>query len=68
MGTEWNGQSLMLCDLLEQVKTAHVMAGLNAFKEMSLEEHLRFSKDHPGAHIVIGDFEIKCLKPEKYNL
>lgn len=32
------------------------------------EEDEAFKKNHPGAHFVIGDFEITCLNPEKYNL
>jgi len=32
------------------------------------QEQLKFAREHPGAHFVIGDFEIRCLKPEKYNL
>ncbi len=46
-----------------------IYAALNMeFYPMSFEEQLKFAKDHPGAHFVIGDFEIKCLKPEKYRL
>jgi len=37
-------------------------------KPMPFSEQIRFSKEHPGAHFVVGDFEIKCLKPEKYHL
>lgn len=37
-------------------------------RDMSFEESIKFSKDHPGAHFVIGDFEIRCLNPEKYHL
>ena len=35
---------------------------------MTPSEIDEFEHNHPGAHFVIGDFEIKCLKPEKYNL
>lgn len=36
--------------------------------DMTDEEKDAFKHDHPGALCVIGDFEIKCLNPEKYNL
>ena len=39
-----------------------------AMKDMTPEEQLWFSINHPDAHFVIGDFEIKCLHPEKYGL
>ena len=40
----------------------------DTMKPMTEAEKLKFQKDHPGAHFVIGDFEIKCLNPEKYGL
>ncbi len=36
--------------------------------DMSPEQEAKFKKDHPGALAVVGDFEIRCLNPEKYNL
>lgn len=37
-------------------------------KDMTPGEKLKFSQDHPGAHFVIGDFQITCLNPQKYGL
>lgn len=37
-------------------------------KDMTPGERFAFSVKHPGAHFVIGDFEIKCLNPQKYGL
>jgi len=36
--------------------------------EMSPGEIERRKLEHPGAHFVIGEFEIKCTNPEKYHL
>jgi len=58
----------MVCDLLEQVKTAHTILALHNFKELSFEEKEELARAHPGAHAIIGDFEIRCLHPEKYGL
>ena len=45
------------------------LAAMNQdMRNMSEAERLNFQQNHPGAHFVIGDFEIKCLRPEKYNL
>ena len=59
----WN-HILALADLTKGCMAAMDMP----MKLMSLEEQLAFQKDHPGAHLVIGDFEIRCLSPEKYHL
>ena len=59
----------MLFDLLEQVKTAVAFASLHDMRIPLSESDLEsLKKDHPGAHLVVGCFEIKCLEPEKYNL
>ena len=35
--------------------------------ESTQEDKAKFAQEHPGAFAVIGDFEIRCLKPEKYG-
>ena len=52
--------------LRDQVALAIDMNSLMV--DMIYSEQAKFRKDHPGAHFVIGDFEIKCLNPEKYHL
>ncbi len=52
----------MLFDLLQQVKAAATLSGIDAVR-FELNETFK-----PNVHMRIGDFEIRCLKPEKYNL
>ncbi len=37
-------------------------------RHMTQEEIRAFQREHSGAHFVVGDFEIRCLKPENYKL
>jgi len=65
--TEHNFNSAYaLEELHDQVKVAVTFTTM--MREMTPEETFKFRAQHPGAHFVIGDFEIKCLHPEKYRL
>jgi|ERR1041384_6827362 hypothetical protein len=57
----------MLEGLQAQMKQALLLDGSD-MRDMSPAEKWFFSQRHPGAHLVIGDFEIRCIKPENYNL
>lgn len=65
--TTWNYRARALDNLMVQIGVAKHWHP-SALLQMSPREVVEFQKRHPGAHFVIGDFEIKCLKPEKYGL
>lgn len=52
-------QAGMAMELMRDPRTAHLLSDA---------EVQQFKQEHPGAHLVVGDFEIKCLCPEKYHL
>ena len=53
----------MLAELERQLQLVRMFA-----PEMVRAQKAQWLRDHSGADVVIGDFEIKCLCPEKYGL
>lgn len=60
-----NHSQMALFQLICQARSAWQ---LNSVKDMTVQETKAFQERYPGAHFVIGDFEIKCLNPDKYGL
>jgi hypothetical protein len=58
-----NQKRRALIDLQNQIQVALHFS----LKDATPIEIERFKIQHPGAHFVIGEFEIKCLNPEKYK-
>lgn len=57
----------MLTALFDQVQCARGIVLSSGLMATSDEFKENFRKKHPGADMVIGDFEIKCLHPEKFG-
>lgn len=57
----------MVRDLCQQMNAA-ANYDQTLLRDTSEAERQSFKLAHPGAHMVVGDFEIKCLHPEKYGI
>jgi len=65
--TTLNDRARALNSLKQQIELT-IDCDLTIMRPMYTSERVAFERKHPGAHFVIGDFEIRCLCPEKYGL